>query len=91
MKVKHEEMNGEANKIGLRVRDVIANGDVLDRSLELWNVPLFQVLGLSTPLAPEQRANGQVRTAFPDPCSCITQSRIGLDPMAPVAWDSLLS
>ena len=37
---------------------------MLDRGLVLWNVPLFQVLGLSTPLAPEQRADGQVRTAF---------------------------
>jgi hypothetical protein len=63
---------------------------VLDRSLDLWNVPSFQVLGLSTPLAPEQRADGQVRMAFPDPCSCITRSRIGLDPMAPVAWELLL-
>jgi hypothetical protein len=34
MKVKLEEINGEANKIGRRVRDVIADGDVLDRSLE---------------------------------------------------------
>jgi hypothetical protein len=34
MKVKHEEMNGDANKIGRRVRDVIADGDVLDRGLE---------------------------------------------------------
>ena len=74
MKVKLEENEWEANKIGRRVRDVIADGDVLDRSLDLWNIPLFQVLGLSTPLAPEQRANGQVRTAFPDPCSCITRS-----------------
>ena len=63
---------------------------MLDRGLDLWNVPLFQVLGLSTPLAPEQRADGHVRKAFPDPCSCITRSRIGLDPMAPVAWKSLL-
>jgi hypothetical protein len=79
-----EEVNREANKIGRRVRDVIADGDVLDRGLGLWNVPSFQVLGLSTPLALEQRATGQVRSAFPDQCSCITQSRIGLDPMAPV-------
>jgi hypothetical protein len=82
---------GEVNKIGHRVRDVIADGDMLDCGLGLWNVPSFQVLGLSTPLALEQGANGQVRTAFPDPRSCITQSRIGLDPMAPVAWESLLS
>jgi hypothetical protein len=91
IKMKCEEMNREANKIGRRVCDVIADGDVLDRGLGLWNVPLFQVLGLSTPLALEQRANGQVRMAFPDPCSCITWSQIGLDPMAPVVWESLLS
>jgi hypothetical protein len=34
MKVKHEEMNREANKIGRSVRDVIADGDVLDRGPE---------------------------------------------------------
>jgi hypothetical protein len=34
MKVKREEMNREANKIGCRVRDVIADGDVLDCGLE---------------------------------------------------------
>ena len=34
MKVKHEEMKWEANKIGRRVCDVVADGDVLDRSLE---------------------------------------------------------
>jgi hypothetical protein len=28
--------------------------------------------------------------AIPDPCSCITRSRIGLDPMAPVAWDFVI-
>jgi hypothetical protein len=57
MKVKHVEMNREANKIGRRVRDVIADGDVLDRSLGLWNVPSLLILGLSTPLALEQRAH----------------------------------
>jgi hypothetical protein len=30
MKVKREEVNREVNKIGRRVRDVIADGDVLD-------------------------------------------------------------
>jgi hypothetical protein len=69
MKVKCEEMNGEANKIGRRVHDVIADGDMLDCGLDHWNIPLFQVLGLSTPLALEQRADGQVWMAFPDPCS----------------------
>jgi hypothetical protein len=34
MKVKREEMNGEVNKIGRRVCDVIADGDVPDHSLE---------------------------------------------------------
>jgi hypothetical protein len=34
MKVKREEMNREVNKIGRRVRDVIADGDMLDRSPE---------------------------------------------------------
>jgi hypothetical protein len=34
MRVKCEEMNGEANKIGRRVCDVIADGDVLDRGPE---------------------------------------------------------
>jgi hypothetical protein len=34
MKVKHEEINEEANKIGRRVHDVIADGDMLDRNLE---------------------------------------------------------
>jgi hypothetical protein len=35
MKVKHEAVNGDANKIGRRVHDVIADGDVLDRGLRL--------------------------------------------------------
>ena len=64
MKVKHEEMNGEANKIGCWVRDVIADGDVLDHGLGLWNVPSFLILGLSTPLAPEQRAIGRSGRPF---------------------------
>jgi hypothetical protein len=59
MKMKHEEINGEANKIGRRVHDVIADGYVLDRGLGLWNVPSLLILGLSTPLALEQRATGR--------------------------------
>jgi hypothetical protein len=59
MKVKREEMSREANKIGRRVRDVIADGDVLDCGLGLWNVPPLLILGLSTPLAPEQRATSR--------------------------------
>jgi hypothetical protein len=34
MNVKREEMNREANKIGRRVCDVIADGDMLDHGLE---------------------------------------------------------
>jgi hypothetical protein len=34
MRVKCEEMNGEVNKVGRRVCDVIADGDVLDRGPE---------------------------------------------------------
>jgi hypothetical protein len=59
MKVKREEMNREANKIGHRVCDVIADGDMLDHGLGLWNIPSLLILGLSTPLAPEQRATGR--------------------------------
>jgi hypothetical protein len=35
---------------------VIAARDVLDHGLDLWNILVFLILGLSTPLAPEQRA-----------------------------------
>ena len=59
MKVKREEMNREANKLGCRVRDVIADGDVPDHGLGLWNVPSLLILGLSTPLVLEQRATGR--------------------------------
>jgi hypothetical protein len=52
------------NKIGHRVHDVIADGDVLDRSLGLSNVPSLLILGLSTPLAPEQRATGRSDQPF---------------------------
>jgi hypothetical protein len=82
MKVKHEEINREANKIGRRVRDVIANGDVLDRGPESLEHSIVSGPRVINTL---QRADGQVRTAFPDPCSCISRSQIGLDPMAPVA------
>jgi hypothetical protein len=64
MGVKRRKMNGEVNKIGRRVRDVIANGDVLDRGLGLWNVPSLLILGLSTPLALEQRATGRSGRPF---------------------------
>jgi hypothetical protein len=64
MGVKHGETNGEANKIGRRVHDVVADGDVLDRGLGLWNVPSLLILGLSTPLALEQRATGRFGRPF---------------------------
>jgi hypothetical protein len=64
MKVKYEEMNGEVNKVGRRVRDVIADGDVQDHGLGLWNVPSLLILGLSTPLAPEQRATNRSGRPF---------------------------
>jgi hypothetical protein len=35
---------------------VITARDMLDHSLDLWNVLVLLILGLSTPLAPEQRA-----------------------------------
>ena len=43
---------------------VIAARDVLDRGLDLWNVLAFLILGLSTPLAPEQRATGRSGRPF---------------------------
>ena len=43
---------------------VIAARDMLDRGLELWNVLAFLILGLSTPLAPEQRATGRSSRPF---------------------------
>jgi hypothetical protein len=64
MKVKPEEMKWKANKIGRRVCDVITNGDVLDCGLGLWNIPSLLILGLSTPLAPEQRATGRSGRPF---------------------------
>jgi hypothetical protein len=64
MKVKHEEMNRKANNIGCRVHDVIADGDVLDRGLGLWNIPSLLILGLSTPLALEQRATSRSSRPF---------------------------
>jgi hypothetical protein len=50
--------------IGCRVHDVIADGDMLDCGLDLWNVPLLLILGLSTPLVPEQRATGRSGQPF---------------------------
>ena len=43
---------------------VIAARDVLDCGLELWNVLAFLILGLSTPLALEQRATGRSGRPF---------------------------
>ena len=38
---------------------VITTRDMLDYGLDLWNVLVFLILGLSTPLALEQRATGR--------------------------------
>ena len=54
----------EANKVGHRVHDVIADGDILDHGPGLWNIPSLLILGLSTPLALEQRATGRSRQHF---------------------------
>jgi hypothetical protein len=43
---------------------VVATRDVLDHGLDLWNVLVFLILGLSTPLAPEQRATKRSRQPF---------------------------
>jgi hypothetical protein len=64
MRVKCEEMNREVNMKGRRVCDVISDGDVLDRGLGLWNVPPLLILGLSTLLAPEQRATSRSSRPF---------------------------
>jgi hypothetical protein len=69
MKVKREEMNGEANKIGCRVRDVIADGDVLDRSLESLERSIVSGPRVINTLSSGTEGHGKVRTAFPDPCS----------------------
>jgi hypothetical protein len=45
---------------------VIAARDVLDLWPSLWNVLAFLILGLSTPLAPEQRAT--IRSGRPFLC-----------------------
>ena len=43
---------------------VFAARDVLDCGLELWNVLAFLILGLSTTLAPKQRATGRSGQPF---------------------------
>ena len=43
---------------------VMASKDVLDRGLGFWNVLVFLILGLSTPLALEQRATGRSGQLF---------------------------
>jgi hypothetical protein len=69
MKVKREEMNGEANKIGCRVHDVIADGDVLDRGLESLERSIVSGPRVINTLSSGTEGHGKVRTAFPYPCS----------------------
>jgi hypothetical protein len=69
MKVKHEEMNGEENKIGHRVRDVIADGDVLDRGLESLERSIVSGPRVINTLSSGTEGHGKVRTAFPYSCS----------------------
>jgi hypothetical protein len=59
----------EANKIGRRVRDVIADGDVLDRSLESLERSIVSGPRVINTLSSGTEGHGKVRTAFPDPCS----------------------
>jgi hypothetical protein len=69
MKVKREEINGEANKIGRRVRDVIADGDVLDRSLESLERSIISGPRVINTLSSRTEGHGKVRMAFPYSCS----------------------
>jgi hypothetical protein len=69
MKVKHEEMNREANKIGHRVRDVIADGDVLDCGLESLERSVVSGPRVINTLSSGTEGHGKVRSAFPYPCS----------------------
>jgi hypothetical protein len=59
----------EANKIGRRVRDVIADGDVLDRSLESLERSIVSGPRVINTLSSGTEGHSKVRTAFPDPCS----------------------
>jgi hypothetical protein len=69
MKVKHEEMNGEVNKIGRRVRDVIADGDMLDRGPESLERSIVSGPRVINTLSSGTEGHGKVQTAFPFPCS----------------------
>jgi hypothetical protein len=70
--------------MGRRVRDVIADGDVLDHSLESLERSIVSGPRVINTLSSGTEGHGRVRMAFTDPCSCITRSQIELDPMAPV-------
>jgi hypothetical protein len=67
--MKHEEMNGKRIRIGRRVRDVIADGDVLDHSLESLERSIVSGPRVINTLSSGTEGHGQVWTAFSDPCS----------------------
>jgi hypothetical protein len=54
---------------GSRVRDVIADGDVLDRSLESLERSIVSGPRVINTLSSRTEGHGKVRTAFPYPCS----------------------
>jgi hypothetical protein len=59
----------EANKIGRRVCDIIADGDVLVRSLGSLERSIVSGPRVINTLSSGTEGHGKVRTAFPDPCS----------------------
>ena len=61
---KAKRSTGQRGNVKWGTLRVIAARDVPDRGLELWNILAFLILGLSTPLAPEQRATGRSRRPF---------------------------
>jgi hypothetical protein len=59
----------EVNRIGHRVCDVIADGDALDRGLELSKRSIVSGPRVINTLSSGTEGLGQVWMAFPDPCS----------------------
>jgi hypothetical protein len=59
----------EVNRIGCRVRDVIADGDTPDQGLELSKCSTVSGPRVINTLSSGTEGHGKVRTAFPYPCS----------------------